>query len=312
MQIGILEPDGFSRDATALLQELGEVVPYRGDDLHVFLAPLDALFIRLAYRIDDTFLAMTPRLRWLCSPTTGHNHIAEASLAKRGVRLLSLRGERAFLETIRATPEHTLGLMIALLRRYKRAFDVIRSGLWDRDMCRGEELYGNRVGIIGLGRVGYRVASYCDALGAEVFWCDKSEVPAQSNWHRLPDARSVIDASRMVVLCASYQLGQPPVIGREEISALEGRYFINTARGELVDESMLLDSIRENRLLGAALDVIAGESGINRLDEWRALVPERNLVITPHIAGATFESMARTESFIAEQLRTAVRAEKPE
>lgn len=302
MQIGILEADGFSPEALACLQRLGELRSWDDGDLPAFLAPLDVLFVRLAHRIDDAFLSMAPRLRWLCSPTTGHNHIDEAALAARGVTLLSLRGERQFLETIRATPEHTFGLILALLRRYGRAFSDVAAGRWDRDACRGEELRGNRVGIVGLGRVGYRVAAYCSAFGADVAWCDPKDVPFEPAWHRLPDVASLIAASHIVVLCASHRSGQPPIFGEKEIASLTGRYFVNTARGELVDELALLAALRDHRLAGAAVDVITEENGENHLNEWRALLPGRNILVTPHIAGATFNSMARTERFIADKL----------
>lgn len=306
MQIGILEADGFSPEALACLQRLGEVRAYDDGDLPAFLAPLDVLFVRLAHRIDGAFLSMSPRLRWLCSPTTGHNHMDEAALAARGVRLLSLRGERRFLETIRATPEHTFGLILALLRRYGRAFSDVATGRWDRDACRGEELRGNRVGIVGLGRVGYRVAAYCSVFGADVAWCDPEDVPFEPAWRRLPDVASVIAESRIVVLCASHRAGQQPIFGEREIAALAGRYFVNTARGELVDEPALLAALRDHRLAGVAVDVIADESGDNSLNEWRALLPGRNLIVTPHIGGATFDSMARTELFMAEKLEASI------
>lgn len=306
MQIGILEADGFSPEALTCLQRLGDVRAYDGGDLSAFLAPLDALFVRLAHRIDGAFLAMAPRLRWLCSPTTGHNHMDEPALAARGVGLLSLRGERKFLETIRATPEHTFGLILALLRRYSRAFSDVAAGRWDRDACRGEELRGNRVGIVGLGRVGYRVAAYCSAFGAEVVWSDPDDVSSEPAWRRLPDVASVIAESRVVVLCASHRTGQLPIFDESAIAALAGRYFVNTARGELVDESALLAALHDDRLAGAAVDVIVNENGDNRLNEWRALLPGRNLIVTPHIGGATFNSMARTELFIAEKLEASV------
>jgi len=309
VQVGILEPESFSPEALACLRCLGEVQTYDGSDLPTFLAPLDALFVRLAHRIDSAFLEMSPRLRWLCSPTTGHNHIDEAALSARGVGLLSLRGEREFLDTIRATPEHTFGLVIALLRRYRRAFDDVATGKWDRDACRGSELYGNRVGILGLGRVGYRLASYFGAFGAHVTWCDPADVPSLPEWQRFPDIHGLTEASRILVLCASYRAGQPPIIGRKEVDAMDGRYFINTARGELVDEDALLAAVRSNRLAGVAIDVIADENGKNRLAEWRALLPGRNLIVTPHIAGATFDSMARTERFITDKLLAAVMAD---
>ena len=81
LQIGILEAANFSPDALRSLQQLGKVRIYDNDDLNAFLAPLEVLFIRLAHRIDHTFLELAPRLRWLCSPTTGHNHINEQALA---------------------------------------------------------------------------------------------------------------------------------------------------------------------------------------------------------------------------------------
>ncbi len=307
MQVGILEPGGFSHEALARLRALGPVQVYDGGDLAKFLAPLEAVFVRLAYRIDDAFLEMGPKLRWLCSPTTGHNHIDAAALVVRGIQLLSLRGERTFLETIRATPEHTLGLILALLRRHRQALDDIAAGRWDRDACRGEELFGNKVGIVGLGRVGYRLASYLSAFGADVVWCDPADVPSMPEWQRFPSILNLIESSRIVVLCASYHSNKKAIVGKNEIAAMAGRYFVNTARGELVDEEALLAAARSNRLRGIAIDVIANENGDNRLDEWRALLPGRNLILTPHIAGATFDSMSRTECFIADKLITATK-----
>lgn len=308
VQIGILEPDNFSPEALRYLQRLGKVHTYAKGDLNTFLAPLDVLFIRLAYRIDHAFLRMAPHLRWLCSPTTGHNHINEQALTNQGVRLLSLRGEREFLSVIRATPEHTFGLILALLRRYRYAFTDVAAGHWDRDACRGEELHGSQVGIIGLGRVGYRVAAYCSAFGADIVWCDPNNVPFEPHWRRLPDIASVINASRIVVLCASFYPGQAPILAKQEIEGLSGRYFINTARGELVDEPALLSALKANKLAGAAVDVITDENGQNHLREWTALLHHRNIIVTPHIGGATVDSMARTEFFMVKKLEASISA----
>jgi D-3-phosphoglycerate dehydrogenase len=302
VQIGLLEPDQFSPGARATLVRLGEVREWTGGDLTSFLAPLDALFVRLAHRIDRRMLDLAPRLRWVCSPTTGHLHIDEAALASRGVKVLSLRGERTFLETIRATPEHTFGLILALLRRYRAAIADTHEGRWNRDAFRGEELFGNRVGIIGMGRVGWHVASYCTAFGAHVRWYDPAVSLAASNWTRTDDILTLIDTSRIVVLSASFEAGQPPILGRPQIERLTGRYLVNTARGELVDESALFDALRNDRLAGVATDVIADENGHNCLAAWCAVAEGRNVILTPHIGGATMEAMARTEQFVAEKL----------
>lgn len=302
MQIGILEPENFCPEARANLARLGAVHDWDGSNLAEFLAPLDVLFVRLAHCIDGNLLELAPHLKWLCSPTTGHTHLDEVILSARRIKLISLRGERAFLETIRPTPEHTFGLILALLRHYREVFAETLAGGWDRDRFRGEELFGNRVGIIGLGRVGYRVASYCEAFGAEVYWYDPADVPAEPSWKRVSDIPKLIDASRIVVMAASFKPEQPPLLGRTEIELLSGRYLINTARGELVDELALLSAIRDGQLAGVATDVIANENSENRLAEWRALVDGRNLILTPHIGGATVDAMARTERFIVDKL----------
>lgn len=280
---------------------------YKGTGLKNFLSPVKTLFVRLGYKIDTSFLDMAPELRYLCSPTTGYNHIDIDALEVRGIKLLSLRGEREFLETISATSEHTFGLIMALLRRYGKAFSEIKAGVWDRDACRGEEIQDNSVGIIGLGRVGYRVASYCEAFGANVYWYDPADVPSQPGWKRVHDLSSLIDLSRIVVLCASHNAGQNPLIGESEIKSLQGKYFVNTARGELVDEPRLLSAIRNNVFAGVAIDVVANENGDNFLAQWRKLLHSRNVLVTPHIAGATKNSMEKTEMFIAQKFLTVIK-----
>lgn len=302
MQIGLLEPRGFSAEARATLERLGTVTEWNTGDLAPFLAPLDVLFVRLAHRIDRRVLDMAPRLRCVCSPTTGHLHIDETAMAARGVTVISLRGERPFLETIRATPEHTFGLIIALLRRYRAVFAHTQAGGWDRDLFRGEELFGNTVGVIGMGRVGSQVASYCETFGADVSWYDPAAVLAETHWRPIPDLNELIEAARIVVLCASLDAGQPPIIRAPQIERLTDRYLVNTARGELIDEPALFAAIRAGRLAGVAVDVIADEHGIHRLEEWRAAAAGQNVILTPHIGGATVEAMARTEMLVAEKL----------
>lgn len=303
MQVGLLEPDRFDPSAVARLQAMGHVVvSFDGRDLPEFLKPVQVLFVRLAHQIDAAFLAQAPALRYLCSPTTGHAHLDEHGLAARGIRIVSLRGEQPFLETIRATPEHTFGLILALLRRYRGAFSHVDAGGWDRDLFRGEELYGQSVGIIGLGRVGFRVASYCEAFGAHVSYFDTREVKADAGWQRMPGVQQLIEASRIVILCASYANGAAPVLGGTEIAAMRGRYLVNTARGELVDEEALLKAIESDALEGVAIDVLSHETGAHQLLRWNVAATGRNIIVTPHIGGATFTAMAKTENFIVGKL----------
>ena len=228
----------------------------------------------------------------------------------RGVKVVSLRGEQIFLKTIRATPEHTFGLVLALLRRYAGAFPHVQAGGWNRDLFRGEELHGQRVGIVGLGRVGFRVASYCAAFGAQVSYIDRRDVPADPEWRREADIGQLIKASRIVILCASYAHGDKPILGQAELSLLSGRYLVNTARGELVDEDALLALIEAGQLDGVATDVISHENGANQLQRWNRAALGRNVIVTPHIGGATSTAMAKTEIFIVQKLKQMLTSEE--
>ena len=300
--IGILEPDGFSGLAREQLATMGRVSDYDGGDLAAFLADKQALFVRLKYMIDAPLLDSAKALRVLCSPTTGLTHVDLKELKRRGIVCLSLKGETEFLEGIRATPEHTIGLILALLRNYRTAFLDESNDHWDRDRCRGVELAGSSVGLIGFGRVGRRVASFLDAFAAQVRWYDPNVVDYRGKAERVGMIRELIAASQIVVLAASYEPGSPPILDRKLIAGLDGKYLINIARGELVDEPALIDAIESERLAGCAVDVTADElAGVSRR-RWLALTRFPNVIVTPHIAGATYSSMRATEEFLARKL----------
>ena len=240
MQIGILEGDSFSVNAINTLQKLGRVDIYNGNDLDQFLSDKEAIFIRLAYKIKKNFLDKAPRLRYLCSPTTGHNHIDTQILDERVIKLISLRGEQSFLANIRATPEHTLGLMIALLRNYKLAFRSTARSNWDRDPYRGQELFKNSVGLIGYGRVGQVLAKYLDTMGASTYYYDPKSPVDYGAAINCKDIDEVIQKSDVIVVCASYFENQKPIITKKHLDKMTGKYLINTARGELIDEKSLI------------------------------------------------------------------------
>jgi D-3-phosphoglycerate dehydrogenase len=301
-RIGILEPDGFSASALAQLETAGLVSRYGGGELAAFVSDKEILFVRLKYIIDASFLDRAPALRILCSPTTGVTHLDLNELGRRGIACLNLRGETAFLDGIRATPEHAIGLILALLRNYRTAFLDRENDHWDRDRCRGFELAGTPVGLIGFGRVGRRVARYLEAFDARVGWYDPAVAGAEGAGRPFDSIAELIAASRIVVLAASYRPGEPPILDRKLVEGLSGRYFVNVGRGELVDDEALLAAIEAGRLAGCAVDVIANEFDGGSRERWLAATRFPNVIVTPHIAGATYTSMRATEDFLARKL----------
>src|SRR6185312_4409684 len=108
------------------------------------------------------------RLRAIVTATTGLDHIDLDEAKRRGIAVLSLRGETEFLESVTATAEHTWGLLLALVRKVAPAFDDIRKGNWQRDNFVGCTLSGRTLGVVGYGRLGRMVARYGQAFGMNV------------------------------------------------------------------------------------------------------------------------------------------------
>lgn len=302
MTIGILEPINFSKSAISELKKLGEVL-YLQDNVEAFVKDIDILFVRLGYFIGRDFLSNASKLRIICSPTTGLNHIDIKETKRRNISIISLKGEFEFLNSIRATPEHTFGLVLALMRKYKNAFLDQGNKEWDRNQHFGEEVFNNKIGILGFGRIGKLLAKYFLAFDAKVYFFDiNSNVQPHFGAIKCNSVPELIAKSNVVILCASYNHNQDPIFDNEHFKLMKDKYFINTSRGELVNEEALLNYIRNNYFKGVAIDVIDSESKHNKLDKFLELTKDKNLIITSHIGGATYTSLNRTEKYIVEKL----------
>lgn len=304
-RIGILEPQDFSKQAFTMLQRLGSVERCEPTvAISEFVANKTSLFVRLGHMIDGRLFAAAPCLKTIVSPTTALNHIDLEAARQSRVTVLSLRGETEFLRSITATPEHALGLIIALLRNYRHAFLGAGTKAWNRDVLRGTNIAGTRIGIIGLGRVGRWLARILLTLDASVSYEDTDpatqELPGAA---RMPSKESLISQSDVVVLSASYTNGQQPILTAPLLELMRGKHLVNIARGELIDEATLVRLIGDGHFAGVALDVVDGEvSGSPRLALLRELSTRFNVIVTPHIGGSTLQSIHATEVFMAHKL----------
>ncbi len=305
----ISESAGFSQ---AALQRLRSVFDVRTADLDrdglmAELAQTDVLWVRLRTRIDADVLDAGPNLRVVATNTTGLNHIDLDECERRGVQVLSLKGEVEFLRSIRATAEHTLALTLALLRNIPAAHrHVCQDGEWDRSRFQGKEIHRKTVGIIGYGRLGRTVARYFEAFGAEIL-VHSRDIPAGTQVDSfaavtLPD---LLRRSDIVSLHVNYEPENDAMLGADAFGQMKNSaVFINTARGELVDEQALVKALRTGQIAGAAIDVVRDEQAHRTaLQELRRLAQEGvPVVLTPHIGGNTAESLEQTEVFLADRL----------
>ncbi len=262
------------------------------------------VWLKLGTKVDKDLLDSLPSLRCLACNTTGLSHIDLAETDRRNITVLSLKGEAAFLKEVRATAELTLFLALALLRRCKEALAMAESGLWDRMKLVGSDLDGRTVGLIGFGRLGRIAAELFIAFRARVVACDCSEVEPLSGVEMM-GLEEVLAEADIVSLHASWSHGEEPILTSRAMSLMKpDALLVNTARGELIDESALLAILKEGRI-SAALDVLANEQGQD-LSQNPLIAFARhsnNLILTPHLGGATIESSVKTEIFMAEKIR---------
>jgi D-3-phosphoglycerate dehydrogenase / 2-oxoglutarate reductase len=307
-RILIAESHGFPQPALERLRDAADVVAADLDrpQLERAVADADILWVRLRHQIDAALLSLAPHLQVIATPTTGLTHIDLEAVENRGIELLCLRGETDFLREVRATAEHTIGLMLSLLRHIPAAVEHVCGGGWDRDAFQGGELYGKTVAVVGYGRLGRIVARYLAAFGCRVLVCDPHVQPrsVEAGVELVP-LEEAIPLADVVTLHVNLTGSSRQFFGVRQFDSMKpGSSFLNTSRGELVDEEALLDALRSGRLAGAALDVLCEEHSTGM--GWHALVQyaigHRNLIITPHIGGCTVESMQKTELFLCQKL----------
>lgn len=311
MSIIILtEPKGYSLKARAILKKLGPVYTWqKAVSKPKILCSADILVVKLGMQISKKVLDRLPNLKIIATSTTGLNHIDLEEAESRGIRIVSLRGEAKFLKTITPTAEETIGLMIALMRKLPWGFEAVKRGEWQREKLYGNELYGRMLGIVGFGRLGSIVARYARCFGMRVLAYDPyvSRKAMQKLGVNKVTMSQVFRESDIVSIHVLLTDTTHNLITEKHFRLMTpAAYFINTARGEIVDEKALLDALRKKRIAGAALDVLSNEDPKGGHIKRNPLVEyakrHDNLFIVPHLGGASFDAMARTEEFIAEKI----------
>lgn len=308
LKILLTEPDGYSPKAIFLLKKLGEVIthPLNQKEFDKILPEVDILVVKLKIKINKDILKRAKNLKAIATNTTGLNHIDLEEAKKRGVTVVSLRGHTAFLEKIHATPELTFGLILSLIRKIPWAFESVKSGLWDRNKFAGYELNGKILGIVGFGRIGRIVSRYAKAFGMTVMACDPNvdEQAMQTRGAKKVSLEEIFKVADILSIHVLYEAELDRMIKEEHLKLMKPTaLLINTARGELIDETALFKALKNKWLAGAAIDVMNSEdSAGEHLKQNPLLIYAKkhdNLLITPHLGGATKEAWEATEEYLA-------------
>jgi D-3-phosphoglycerate dehydrogenase / 2-oxoglutarate reductase len=260
------------------------------------LVDADALVVRSAVQVDAKLLESAPKLRVIGRAGVGVDNIDTDAATHRGIVVMNTPGANAV-----AVAELTLGLMISMARSIPRANATMHAGKWEKKSLQGSELRGKTLGIVGLGRIGLEVARRAAGFGMEIIGYDPFVAPviARENNVTLVPIDEIFKASDYLTLHVGLTTQTEGLINQTSIRIMKkGIRIINCARGELIVEQALADAIKSGHIAGAALDVFHQEplkdSPFFNLD---------NVILSPHIAGATDEAQEAIGIQLAMQVR---------
>jgi len=242
---------------------------------------------------DARELERLPALKLIACFTTGYDRIDIAWAKARGLIVTHAPGANT-----QGVVDHTVGMIIACRRRFQFGEATLRSGGWTPERrFITPSLAGQRVGVVGLGRIGIGVIAFCEQLGMIPSWWGPRPKPEASTL-RADSLLQMASASDVLVVCCPSDATNQGLISAEIIQAVgPDGLLVNVARGALVDEDALIAALKDGRLGGAALDVFATEP--TPPDRW-ADVP--NTLLTPHMAGATRTGVANMLSMLRTNL----------
>jgi D-3-phosphoglycerate dehydrogenase len=307
MTYRILVADDISPAGLALLEQVPsfsyDVVrrPPR-DELLSMIDRYDAIIVRSGVRLDAEVFARAKRLRVVGRAGVGLDNVDVETATASGILVMNVPEAN----TISAA-EHTIALLLALCRHVPSAQTSLKGGVWERGRFIGIQLHGKTLGILGLGRVGSRVATYGQTLGMTVLAYDPyiSEEVANQLRVILVEMDELLARSDFITLHAPLTPETRKIIGWPQIEKMKpGVWLINCARGELIDEEALYRGLTLGRIAGAALDVYSQEPPES--PTLRALIALDNVVATPHLGASTIEAQHDVSVRIVQQIRDAL------
>jgi len=263
--------------------------------------------IRSRFKIDKTFLDKATNLKFIARVGAGLESIDCDYAEAKGVHLIAApEGNR------NAVGEHALGMLLSLMNKLNRADKLVRQGQWIREGNRGYELEGKTVGIIGYGNMGQSFAKKLRGFDVEV-WC-YDILPAVGDGNAKQVTLAELQAKADVLsLHIPWTPETDKMVNTDFINAFAKPFwFINTSRGKNVVTDDLVMALESGKILGAGLDVLEYEKlsfenlfiDAERPKAFEYLLQAENVLLTPHIAGWTFESHEKLAQTIVDKIIT--------
>ena len=291
-----LEDAGFQneKDFTSTKEEVeAKIHNYQG------------IVIRSRFKIDKNFLDKATNLQFIARVGAGLESINCEYAIIKGINLIAApEGNR------NAVGEHTLGMLLSLMNKLNRADKLVREGKWIREGSRGYELENKSVGIIGYGNMGKSFAKKLQGFEVEVLCCDIKENVGDENATQV-SLQELKERADVLSLHIPWTPETDKMVNANFINSFTKPFwFLNTSRGNNVVTADVVVALKSGKILGAGLDVLEYEKlsfenlfiETDKPDAFQYLLDSENVLLTPHIAGWTFESHEKLAQTIVDKI----------
>ena len=291
----------FNEQLTALGYIVDEEPQITRAETLAKIANYVGIAVRTKFKIDAEIILAAKKLKFIARAGAGLDNIDIALAEKLNIKLLNApEGNRD------AVGEHAVGMLLSLMNKLNVADLEIRNSIWDREGNRGYELKGKTVGIVGYGFMGQSFAKKLSGFGVQVIAYDKYKTNFSDEFARAVSMEEIVKHSDVLSLHIPLTRETKQMVDDEYFFHFKKPiFFLNTARGEIVNTKALLTNINSGKILAAGLDVLEIEKfpALDNESWFQEIRTNKKVLLSPHIAGWTFESYRKISEVLVNKVR---------
>jgi D-3-phosphoglycerate dehydrogenase len=260
----------------------------------------EGLVIRSKFLVDRRVIGISTNLKFICRAGAGMDNIDEAYANEKGIILIN-----APEGNMDAVGEHAIAMLLNLMNNINRSDAEVRDGVWKREANRGYELKGKTVGIIGYGFMGGSFARKLSGFDVKAIAYDKYKTGFSDQYVREVSMEEMVKQADVVSFHIPLTAETKGLVNDEYLFHFKKPIFLlNTSRGKVVQTQAVLNAIKQGKILGAGLDVLEVEKfpALAEQPWFDELSNSGKVLLTPHVAGWTFDSYRRISEVMAEKL----------
>ncbi len=266
------------------------------------------LVIRSKFQVDSHFIDLGSNLQFIARAGAGMDNIDEAYAQTKNIVLFSANEGNCD-----AVGEHMIGMLLGLMNNHNRSYAQITHGIWEREANRGYELKGRTIALIGYGHNGQAMAKKLSGFDVKVIAYDKYKTGFTDAYAQEVSMEEVVRQADVLSFHIPLTRETEGLVNDEYLFHFRKPFFfLMGARGGIVEMPAVLKALDQGKILGAAFDVLPVEKFplLAQQNWYNSLITRENVLLSPHVAGWTFESYFKLSDILADKIITFTQIEK--